>query len=1136
MTTVVRRTSRAVSSILFGLASVGLVLLPVGEGVAAQSVGAQTQSAANFDARVEHNRDFVAPRRPEQLQAIQQRRHLAPGLVVTYDRTTGVTRSLQRHAGHLTAKRPGVEAMHVAREFIAGNYAELGLSTGDIADFELTDKVYSSLTGVTHIYFRQTYLRLPVYNGQLHINVDGEGRVLSVNNSYMPDIAAAAGSKFPGLSAVEAVTAVAGHLQIQLNQVPQVLSDANFQNDVTRVHAGDFSRSDIEARLMWLPIRVGNAPLVWNFQIAPTDGGQVYDVTVDATTGQVWTRFNWVVQDSYLVYPAPVESPTHSVSPPPGDGREIVLDPADTIASPFGWHDTDGLPGAEFTFHRGNNVHAYDDINDTNHGICTSSASPPAVQPDCGALLDCAFPVDFSFQPGQYTSAAVTNLFYWNSLIHDVQYRYGFDEEAGNFQFNNYGANGLGSDPVNAEAQDGGRLNNANMCTPPDGSRPRMQMFLWDRTIPFRDGDFDNGVIVHEYGHGISNRLVGGPSNVSCLSNAQQPGEGLSDWWALVYTAQSGHQAADGRGIGTYVLGQSPSGPGIRTQRYSTDPTINNHTYASIRGAVVPHGVGEVWAQGMWEVYWTLVNKHGFSPDLHNALGGSGNQRAMLYVNEGLKNSICSPTFTDVRDGILQAAAGPPYDGEDTCLIWESLAFFGLGEDAVSGSPNSTFATNGFGVPAMCPGPPTLSIDATVPTAAEAGPSGVITISRTRDTSMAQTIFYTVSGDAVPGVDYAGLSGSLSMAVDQTSATISVDAIDDTLIEPNKTVVVTITPDPGYVVGGGGPGTATVTVVSDDAPPRVNIVATDPTATESGPTSGTFTITRSLDTSRPLTVNYAVSGTATPGDDYATLVGSVDMVVGQTSADIAVNPVNDSTPEGNETVIVTILAVADYTVIQPSTATVTIVSEPSVSVTATDPTATEAGPTSGAFTITRALDIANPLTVNYVFSGTATPGDDYAALAGSIAMAADQASAVIEIHPIDDSLLEFVDETVVLTLTASPEYIIVAPAEASVDIVSDEARPIVTLSVHEPIATESPLTSGAFMVTRVDNIATPFTVNLFVAGNAIQGTDYEVIGTRAVIPAGHASALIEIVPIDDSAIEANESVQMILLSDDSTLR
>jgi hypothetical protein len=73
----------------------------------------------------------------------------------------------------------------------------------------------------------------------------------------------------------------------------------------------------------------------------------------------------------------------------------------------------------------------------------------------------------------------VQNLFFLNNTIHDILYRHGFDEAAGNFQVDNFGKGGEGDDPVRAEAQDGGGTDNANFATPPDGSRPRMQMYLF---------------------------------------------------------------------------------------------------------------------------------------------------------------------------------------------------------------------------------------------------------------------------------------------------------------------------------------------------------------------------------------------------------------------------------------------------------------------------------------------------------------------------------------------------------------------------------------------------------------------------------------------------------------------------------
>ena len=63
-----------------------------------------------------------------------------------------------------------------------------------------------------------------------------------------------------------------------------------------------------------------------------------------------------------------------------------------------------------------------------------------------------------------------------------------------------------------------------------------MQMY----TCGSRDGGYDNLVIIHEYGHGISNRLTGGPGAAGCLGNSEQMGEGWSDWYGLVMTMEPG--------------------------------------------------------------------------------------------------------------------------------------------------------------------------------------------------------------------------------------------------------------------------------------------------------------------------------------------------------------------------------------------------------------------------------------------------------------------------------------------------------------------------------------------------------------------------------------------------------------------
>lgn len=653
-----------------------------------------SDEARDFDARVAHNKSLDMAPAASQVQKVQEFKQAHPDLLTSFDVTTGVTRSLYNPTGYLSEPQSG-DASALADAFLAEHLALLGLSAADVASFEVTDDVVSTPTGARRLYLRQTHAGLPVFNGQLHFNFNRDGRLISVNNAFFPNLAAAVPSATPNVDAFGALDLATQHLGIAVESAPQMLQAASGPNRRTVLRWDAMSYEDIEAQLMWLPVRRGEVQLVWNFQLFTPDRTHMYDFNIDAHSGDVWTRFDWVEDASYRVFQQPVESPNHSSMPPPADGRMLIVDPEDATASPLGWHDNGTT---SFTTLEGNNVHAFDDLNGDNQ--------PPAVEPDCGAGLVCDFdnPIDFgSDQPTDYTSASVTNLFYWANVIHDIQYQYGFDEAAGNFQTNNFANGGLGNDEVTAFGQKSGVPcpNNAFFGTPADGSSPSMIMCLWTPSNPQRDFSFDNGVVIHEYGHGISNRLVGGPSNASCLGNNQQPGEGLSDWWSLAYTGEVGDQGTDVRGSGTYILGQPLGGPGVRTQPYSTDPAVNNHDYESINGMSIPHGVGEVWAQVAWEAYWALVDVYGFDDDLYEALGSAGNQRMMLYVNEGLKNTACSPTFTDVRDGIIQAATDN-HGGQDVCILWEAFAAFGLGVDAISGGSGSTNPTNGFTLPASC--------------------------------------------------------------------------------------------------------------------------------------------------------------------------------------------------------------------------------------------------------------------------------------------------------------------------------------------------------------------------------------------------------------------------------------------------
>jgi len=294
----------------------------------------------------------------------------------------------------------------------------------------------------------------------------------------------------------------------------------------------------------------------------------------------------------------------------------------------------------------------------------------------------------------EYLDASTSNLFFWNNIIHDVFWQYGFTEISGNFQENNFDRGGLQNDAVQANAQDGSGFNNANFATPPDGQRPRMRMYVWNRSNPYRDGDLDGGIVIHEYAHGITNRLTGGPNNVNCLRTGESGGmgEGWGDFFATAFRQRGTYVRTDPFPMADYD-NNTPNG--IRKFVYTTVMTVNPETYNYITrsGYEGVHAKGAVWCGILWETYWNFVDAHGFSPNWY--LGEGGNNKLLRDVVDGLKLQPCNPTFVDARNAILQADE-INHDGENLCLLWRGFAKRGLGTQAQSGGIES------FAVPSEC--------------------------------------------------------------------------------------------------------------------------------------------------------------------------------------------------------------------------------------------------------------------------------------------------------------------------------------------------------------------------------------------------------------------------------------------------
>lgn len=698
--------------------------------------------------------------------------------------------------------------------------------------------------GVSHAYGYQTYEGIEIEGAKFGAHAK-EGAVVYHNERFI-SLQSVASPQSHQLRPSEVLVLFMGQQEAHLSGIELPRNSEWKATDIHEFELKDESLSEETIRIKRTYfVENGNLLPSWSMSYLLPDGSHWYYSIFNAVDGALMDQYDWNLNcsathyhsgeshaessnhpgegftsrkkgdgSSYRVFAQPIESPNHG-------SQSLEKDPSNGKASPFGWHDVDGLNGHEYEITRGNNVWASEDRNAFNS---------PGYSPSGGSKLEFDFDYTDGADPLDNTDAAIVNLFYWNNVIHDVIYHYGFNEESGNFQENNYGKAPFGDfDAVMADAMDGSGTNNANFATPPDGINPRMQMFLWetprqlgvdvlspsvnagsysgfqasfgpqltkkplkaelvmsndataaptlacsslanssaingkialiergtctfatkirnaqnagaiavlmftdnrspvvmggdgtegDITIPAilidrarglllmdelksgsitvqlydsskvqqpKDSDFDNGIITHEYGHGISTRLTGGADDVNCLRNQEQMGEGWSDFFGLVLTHKSGDKPTDLRGVGTFVRGESTSGGGIRPYPYSTDTTVSQYTYDDIASLSVPHGVGSVWCSMLWDLYWALINEYGYDEDLIGGTGG--NNICMQLVVDGLKIQPCGPGFVDGRDAII-AADKLNNEGKNEKLIWESFSRRGLGFGARQGDPD----------------------------------------------------------------------------------------------------------------------------------------------------------------------------------------------------------------------------------------------------------------------------------------------------------------------------------------------------------------------------------------------------------------------------------------------------------------
>ena len=612
---------------------------------------------------------------------------------------TGAIKNVFVDGGALSEAR-SESVDNVARGFLKNNSELFALSNADVTNLQVTKEDVDQ--GTTFLDYVQTVGGLKVFEGQVQVVVNKYGQVLNVREGFLVDQPPA---KLK--ASLSEQKAIAKALEYSGRTV-----FPSFAETETRASRGytarfanplDLGFEEISSELNVVRVR-DESLLAWHIyaEVGPEEW---YEMLIDAQDGELLLRHN--------IYVFEAQGTVYTEAPDKG-ARVLVSFVGDTtINTAAGWMGTS-------TVTTGNNVEAYLDTDannapDPNNGAGLSNGHASA------ANQDFTFPFSTTVDPRTQQAAVVTNLFYYNNIMHDFSYRLGFTESARNFQTNNFGRGGTGNDSVRAEAQDGSGTNNANFATPPDGSRPRMQQFLFTSPNPDRDSSVDGDVVFHEYGHGISNRLIGNGSTALSGTQSGAMGEGWSDYWAITINN-------DGA-VGEYVT-NNPNG--IRRAAYTVPAAAVHDSYADVgAGGFEVHRDGEVWAATLW--------------DLRTQLGAALSDRLVL---NGMKFTPNRPSFLNARDGILQADQDLNA-GANRCAIWAVFARHGMGVSAVGNDGTTHVAATD--VPADCGGTCAFSISPTSANYPAAGGTGSVSVTTSAScnwTAVSNNSFVTITSGA----------------------------------------------------------------------------------------------------------------------------------------------------------------------------------------------------------------------------------------------------------------------------------------------------------------------------------------------------------------------------------------------------
>jgi hypothetical protein len=639
----------------------------------------------------------------------------------------------------LTGPSNGIKNAEVLRNFIRQNNSLIGIDDVQANQLRVTADYTNPDGNLSFAHLEQVIHGVPVFRGEVKAGFNRQGEMFKVINNLAP------GLNYDSLSTdfgdpVNAVNAAFTKVSRRMTAEDTTRNEAA-SNDLKVVFGGgDWATT---AEKMYFPTDLGVAVPAWRVMIwQPVNA---YYVIVDAHTGTMLWRKNLTNDQTqtatYQVYQAPTSwlgvagnpaplapgpvDPTLGTQGPIGTRTNLTVignEAPNPGMDNLGWI-TDGGNITD-----GNNVEAGLDLV-TPNGVDAGSQATGSPNRVFNSLWN---PPPGSPGPGDAPTAAearkgaVIQMFFVMNKYHDALYSFGFTEPARNFQNDNFGRGGAAGDRVSAEGQDSSGTNNANFSAGSDGTRGRMQMFVWTGPTPQRDGTGDAEVIIHEVTHGTSQRLHNNNAGLTANMSGGM-GEGWGDFYGHTMIARStdpldsvnttgGYALLNGFGtVGTanYYYGirrfpkarmsftggpmNRPHNPMTFADIDSNQINVTNGAYPAMSGPHIStqpdqvHAAGEIWSSALWEVRCLMVGRLGFQ---------TGTSKVLQYVTDGMKLDPVNPTFLQGRDSIAQSAINSA-DAASAADVKEGFRIRGMGFSASLQSGNGTPArvTEAFDTP-----------------------------------------------------------------------------------------------------------------------------------------------------------------------------------------------------------------------------------------------------------------------------------------------------------------------------------------------------------------------------------------------------------------------------------------------------